>query len=171
MGHFIKLISAVLICILFGVPAFGGDSAENGSQADFILVEKSDRLLTLFTNDKILKTYKVALGRNPEGPKLIEGDMRTPEGFYIIDSRNPDSSYHLSLHISYPNEIDRQLAGIAGVEPGGGIVIHGTGEKYAWMGKYHTVHDWTEGCIAVTNKEIEEIWELVPDGTLIEIRP
>ncbi|HDH11808.1 MAG TPA: hypothetical protein ENG83_06385 [Nitrospirae bacterium] len=136
-----------------------------------MLLEKSSKRLTLFSDEKVLKSYRVALGRNPEGPKLVKGDKRTPEGRYIIDSRNPDSKYHLSLHISYPNEIDREIAGIAGVSSGGNIMIHGIGDEYAWMGKFHAVLNWTDGCIAVTNEEIEEIWRLVPDGTAIEIRP
>ncbi|GBD96221.1 L,D-transpeptidase catalytic domain [bacterium BMS3Abin06] len=140
-------------------------------QADYMLLEKSSKRLTLFSDEKVLKSYRVALGRNPEGPKLVKGDKRTPEGRYIIDSRNPDSKYHLSLHISYPNEIDREIAGIAGVSSGGNIMIHGIGDEYAWMGKFHAVLNWTDGCIAVTNEEIEEIWRLVPDGTAIEIRP
>ena len=143
----------------------------NGLQADYLLVEKSSKRLTLFSHDIPIKTYDIALGRNPKGPKLLEGDMRTPEGRYIIDARNPDSKYHLALHISYPNEIDRQITTLAGVPPGGSIMIHGTGETYAWMGKFHDVIDWTDGCIAVTNDEIEEIWQLVPDGTTIDIRP
>jgi murein L,D-transpeptidase YafK len=143
----------------------------SGIQADYILVEKSLKRLTLFSDETMIKTYDVALGRNPKGPKLVEGDRRTPEGRYIIDSRNPDSNYHLSLHISYPNEADLQIAEIAGVSPGGNIMIHGTGDEYAWMGTFHDVIDWTDGCIAVTNDEIEEIWQLVPDGTVIDIRP
>ena len=140
-------------------------------RVDYVLVEKAQKRLTLFSEDMLIKTYEVALGRNPEGPKLTEGDKRTPEGRYIIDARNADSKYHLALHISYPNEIDREITRIAGVQPGGNIMIHGTGEELAWMGKFHDVVDWTDGCIAVTNEEIEEIWKLVPDGTIIEILP
>ncbi len=142
-----------------------------GVQADYILVEKSERRLTLFANDRTIKTYKIALSPVPEGPKLIQGDHRTPEGSYVIDARNPDSKFHLSLHISYPNEIDQEIAQMAGVVSGGSIMIHGAGEQYEWMGKFHTSLDWTDGCIAVTNEEIEEIWQLVPDGTPIKIRP
>jgi murein L,D-transpeptidase YafK len=140
-------------------------------KADFILVEKAERRLTLFAKDKKIRTYKIALGRKPEGPKLEEGDQRTPEGSYIIDARNPDSKFHLSLHISYPNEIDNELAFMAGLISGGSIMIHGAGEEYEWMGKFHSLRDWTDGCIAVTNDEIEEIWNLVPIGTLIKIMP
>jgi len=167
------LITSLVLLSVFSMnnPARGASLKTSGIQADYVLVEKSLKHLTLFQNDRLIKKYNVALGRNPKGPKLIEGDQRTPEGRYVIDSRNPDSKYHLSLHISYPNEIDLQITDIAGVSPGGDIMIHGTGEEYAWMGSFHDVIDWTDGCIAVTNEEIEEIWHLVPDGTLIEILP
>jgi len=168
----VRLLLIILLSV-FSVngPAYANSLNSSGMQADYILVEKSLKHLTLFNDDRPIKTYNVALGRNPKGPKLTEGDLRTPEGRYIVDSRNPDSKYHLSLHISYPNEIDLQITGIAGVSPGGDIMIHGTGEEYAWMGTFHDVIDWTDGCIAVTNEEIEEIWKLVPDGTPIEILP
>ncbi|HBH60334.1 MAG TPA: hypothetical protein DDX85_01050 [Nitrospiraceae bacterium] len=165
-------VSLIIICVfIIQTPVYGESLISHGIEADYILVEKSLKRLTLFHKKSPIKRYSVALGRNPQGPKLTQGDLRTPEGRYIIDSRNPDSNYHLSLHISYPNEIDLLITGIAGVSPGGSIMIHGTGDEYAWMGDYHDVVDWTDGCIAVTNEEIEEIWELVPDGTRIEILP
>jgi murein L,D-transpeptidase YafK len=166
------LVIAIPIVFFFSnITTYADDLSLSGVQADYILVEKSRKRLTLFANNKKIKSYRIALGRNPKGPKLIKGDKRTPEGLYIIDSRNPDSKYYLSLHISYPNEIDREIAALAGVSPGGNITIHGTGDKYAWMGKFHAVLNWTDGCIAVTNEEIEEIWRLVPDGTKIRIVP
>jgi len=168
---FLKASIILLSVFSMNNPVSGESLILSGIQADYILVEKSLKHLTLFNNERPIKTYDVALGRNPKGPKLMEGDLRTPEGRYIIDSRNPDSKYHLALHISYPNDIDLQITGIAGVSPGGNIMIHGTGEEYAWMGSFHDVVDWTDGCIAVTNEEIEEIWQLVPDGTRIEILP
>jgi murein L,D-transpeptidase YafK len=167
------LLFFITALIFFSLPANAqsDNTPESELQADYLLVEKSFKRLTLYSNDIPIKTYDIALGRNPKGPKLLEGDMRTPEGRYIIDARNPDSKYHLSLHISYPNEIDQQITTLARVAPGGSIMIHGTGDAYAWMGKFHDVIDWTDGCIAVTNEEIEEIWQLVPDGTPIDIRP
>jgi len=139
--------------------------------ADYILVSKAAKELTLYAGVKRIKTYKVALGRDPVGHKVRQGDRKTPEGIYFIDARNENSKYHLALHISYPDAIDDYKARNLGSSPGGGIMIHGTGDEYEWMGKLHASINWTDGCIAVTNKEIEEIWELVPDGTLIEIRP
>lgn len=161
----------ILLVLLMNPALKGEDLLLSRIQADYILVEKSLKRLILFAGDKEIKSYRIALGRNPKGPKLKEGDQRTPEGRYIIDSRNVDSRFHLALHISYPNEIDREITDLAGVSPGGNIMVHGTGDEYAWMGKFHTLLNWTEGCIAVTNYEIEEIWRLVPDGTVIEIRP
>ncbi len=140
-------------------------------KADSILVEKSARKLSLFVNDNLIKIYKITLGKNPTGHKVEQGDQKTPEGIYTIDFRNKESKFHLSLHISYPNEIDLFFAEKLGVSPGGDIMIHGVGKEYAWMGKYHIVHNWTDGCIAVTNEEIEELWDLIPDGTTIKIVP
>jgi len=139
--------------------------------ADRILIEKSARRLTLFSNGKMLKTYQIALGGDPDGPKERQGDNKTPEGNYVIDSRNKNSLYHLSLHISYPNEKDKKRAKQLGVSPGGDIMIHGIKNGFSWAGDYHAGVDWTKGCIAVTDEEIEEIDRLVPIGTSVEIRP
>jgi murein L,D-transpeptidase YafK len=144
---------------------------EAGTQADYILVKKAAKELTLYSGVTVIKTYKVALGKDPVGHKIRQGDRKTPEGMYFIDARNENSKYHLALHISYPDAIDDYKARNLGSTPGGGIMIHGTGEEYEWMGKLHASINWTDGCIAVTNEEIEEIWNLVPDGTLIEIAP
>lgn len=139
--------------------------------ADKILIEKKARRLTLLSKGRVLKTYKIALGSNPIGPKEMQGDNKTPEGIYVIDSRNRDSRYHISLHISYPNEKDKKRAKELGVSPGGDIMIHGIKNDFSWVGDFHSESDWTNGCIAVTNEEIEEIDRLVPDGTIVEIRP
>jgi len=139
--------------------------------ADKILIEKKERRLTLISKGKVLKTYKIALGGNPDGPKERQGDNKTPEGTYIIDARNRDSRYHLSLHISYPNEKDKKRAKELGVSPGGDIMIHGIKNGFSWVGDMHTEVDWTKGCIAVTDEEIEEIERLAPNGTIVEIRP
>jgi len=171
LKHCLTIISIISLVLLLHDRVHCENTLSPDVQADYILVEKSLKLLTLLSNDRPIKIYNVALGRNPDGPKLMEGDKRTPEGRYIIDARNPDSKYHMSLHISYPNEVDREITSLAGVSPGGNIMIHGTGDEYDWMGKFHKVVDWTDGCIAVTNDEIEEIWEFVADGTVIEIRP
>jgi len=139
--------------------------------ADRILIEKKGRLLTLLSKGKVIKTYRIALGGNPTGPKERQGDNKTPEGIYVIDSRNKNSLYHLSLHISYPNEKDKKRAKQLGAPPGGDIMIHGIKNGLSWVGDLHSEIDWTKGCIAVTDEEIEEIDRLVPNGTIVEIRP
>jgi tetratricopeptide (TPR) repeat protein len=139
--------------------------------ADKVLIEKKARRLTLISQGRVLKTYKIALGGNPNGPKERQGDNKTPEGSYIIDGRNKDSGYHLSLHISYPNEKDKKRARELGVSPGGDIMIHGIKNGFSWVGDSHAEVDWTKGCIAVTDEEIEEIDKLAPHGTVVEIRP
>jgi tetratricopeptide (TPR) repeat protein len=139
--------------------------------ASKILIEKTERRLTLFSKDKVLKSYKIALGGNPNGPKEKKGDNKTPEGTYMIDSRNGDSRYHLSLRISYPNEKDKKRAKELGVSPGGNIMIHGLKNGFSRIGDLHTELDWTNGCIAVTDEEIEEIARLAPNGTIVEIKP
>lgn len=143
----------------------------DGGKADRIVIDKSERLLTLMRNDEPLRHYTVALGGAPKGAKRFEGDQRTPEGLYRIDQRNANSNFHLALRISYPNEADRVRALEAGLDPGGQIMIHGLKNGQGWLGERHRGGDWTDGCIAVTNAEIEEIWSLVDLGTPVEIRP
>ena len=113
----------------------------------------------------------MALGRSPAGHKQEEGDQRTPEGLYVIDFHKADSDFHRALHISYPNADDIAQARRRGIPPGGDIMIHGLPNGMAWIGRAHLAQDWTAGCIAVTDAEIDEIWQLIPDGTPIEIRP
>lgn len=137
--------------------------------ADFVLVDKSDRRLELWRGGEIIRSYRVALGGNPEGPKRAEGDQRTPEGDYVIDYRNPNSRYHLSLHINYPSAADLLESAQLGVPPGGDIFIHGL--PNGWPAAVAPKVDWTLGCIALDNAEIAEIWSLVPDGTPIRILP
>lgn len=140
-------------------------------RVDRMIVNKARRELLLLYGQSVLRTYRIALGRNPVGPKEEEGDGKTPEGRYSIDRRNPKSSYHLSLHISYPGDTDRERACQRGVDPGGDIMIHGLRNGEGHIGKAHLETDWTRGCIAVTDEEMDEIWDLVEDGTPIEINP
>jgi murein L,D-transpeptidase YafK len=146
-------------------------SEGHASKADWVIVVKSQRTLTLLSHGSILHTYKVALGGSPVGAKEQQGDHKTPEGRYVLDHRNAKSRFYKSIHVSYPNEQDKQSASQHGVSPGGDIMIHGLPNGFGWLGATHRTRDWTDGCIAVTNAEMDEIWELVPDGTPIEIRP
>src|SRR5262245_40768185 len=142
-----------------------------GTRADSVLVLKNERKLILLRNNQTIKEYTVALGGEPQGKKTREGDEKTPEGRYQLDYRNPKSQAHLSLHISYPDQNDLADARLKGVRPGGAIMIHGLPNGYGYLGRLHRMVDWTNGCIGVTNQEIEEIWRSVSDGTPIEIRP
>lgn len=136
-----------------------------------IIVKKGERTLSLYRDDEEIKSYKIALGFNPTGHKQQEGDGRTPEGLYAIDLHNPNSRYHLSLRISYPNAQDKVAAAAQGASPGGDIFIHGQPDGFVWSGAAQALFDWTAGCIAVNNQEIEEIYAAAGLGTPIEIRP
>ncbi len=138
---------------------------------DMVRVFKRQRRLELLSEGELISQYAIALGGQPEGHKQQQGDERTPEGFYVIDWRLEESAFHRALHISYPNSEDVRRARERGVDPGGAIMIHGLPNNLAIIGSVHTVVDWTDGCIAVTNAEIEEIWRLVRDGVPIEILP
>jgi murein L,D-transpeptidase YafK len=138
---------------------------------DKVLVNKKDHKLLLMNADVIVKSYSVALARGGLGPKQRQGDHKTPEGIYVIDSRNQASRFHRALHISYPSEADKERARKLGLDPGGDIMIHGIQNGLGWLKTSQRLVDWIDGCIAVTDEEIEEIWRLVPTETPIEIRP
>lgn len=149
----------------------GGAPLAAGAVADRVVVDKSERTLTLLRRGAVLKTYRVSLGGDPAGPKRRKGDERTPEGVYRLDYRKADSSAHRALHISYPGAADVARARVAGEDPGGVVMVHGMVNGLGWIGRLHRVVDWTDGCVAVTNREMDEIWRAVPTGTPIEIRP
>lgn len=170
-----KRAACLLVVVLAGCstpyppPLATGPAQPFEVEADFVLVDKSDRTLTLFTHGMPLKTYAgLQLGGAPVGPKHFEGDEHTPEGLYTIDTRNPRSAYHLSLRISYPSAADAAYAAAHGRSAGGDIFIHGQPNDLL---SGREAGDWTDGCIALANREIEELWRLVPDGTPIQIRP
>jgi murein L,D-transpeptidase YafK len=154
-----------------GISLIAATAAVADVQADRVLIQKSARQLTLMRDGRTLRSYHVSLGSSPKGAKEREGDGRTPEGLYTIDSRNAYSKYHMALHVSYPNAADRLRARRLRVSFGGEIMIHGTPNRWRWLGFAFRHIDWTAGCIAVSDAEIEEIWKLVPDGTVVEIRP
>ena len=141
------------------------------AKADRVVVVKKDRTLTLLSHGNVIKTYKVALGADPVGPKVRQGDHKTPEGVYLLDHRNLHSRFYKAIHISYPDAQSRARANALGVSPGGDVYVHGLPNGYGWVGASHRLKDWTDGCIAVTDEEMDEIWQAVPDGTLIEIKP
>lgn len=140
-------------------------------RVDSILILKGEHVLELISDGKVVRTYKVALGRGGLAPKEREGDERTPEGHYVIDARNSASRFYKALHISYPDANDRERAAKAGVSPGGAIMIHGLPNGLGWLGPAQRLYDWTSGCVAVTDSQMDEIWKAVPVGTPVEIRP
>jgi murein L,D-transpeptidase YafK len=164
------VVVAISVLLLWYAHAPRGRALPEGGIADRIVVQKELRKLTLMANGRELKTYLVCLGENPEGHKQQEGDERTPEGVYIIDHHNDQSQFHLSLHISYPDENDRARAAAMGVSAGSNIMIHGLPNGLGWLGNLYQLNDWTDGCLAVTDSEIEEIYRAVPNSTPIEIR-
>lgn len=146
-------------------------SSSSPTHIDYILVEKSKHLMSVFYQNQLMKTYRIALGFSPLGHKMQEGDGKTPEGSYQIVSKNPASKFHLSLKLSYPSLKDVKNAHQHGVKPGSNIMIHGLSVPYQNKGKAHTMKDWTLGCIALTNEEIEEIYHYASIGTTVEIIP
>ncbi len=171
MRLYVRCLLAALFLILAPLAIANASPTLSGKAVDKVLVLKSERKLQLLHRGEVLRSYRVSLGKQPRGPKYREGDNRTPEGFYWIDWRKTSDNYNLSMHISYPNARDRAAATAKGLAPGGMIMVHGTpvdAEYPEWY--FHTL-DWTNGCIAMKNSDMQEIWELVRDGTLIEIRP
>jgi murein L,D-transpeptidase YafK len=162
--HFIRVLT--ILVVAFGLAGCGSKFKRYyGPQVTQVQVHKSDRKMYLFHHDRVLKSYDIALGFAPEGHKQFEGDGKTPEGMYFISHKNPDSQFHLSLGISYPNEADIAFAEAQGKSPGGDIFIHG-GPNTRITGR-----DWTWGCIALTDKEMERVYSMVKPGTPIFILP
>lgn len=165
-------LSLFLIILLISIIVFSqANSLKNAptsvlSKVDRVLIKKKERLLVLMRQDKKIKQYKISLGFDPVGPKTKKGDGKTPEGLYRITTKNAHSQFHRSLGISYPNSDDLKR-GCTGSD----IMIHGLKDGFSWLGAFHTFKDWTRGCIAVTNEEIEEIWQHISVNTLVEILP
>jgi murein L,D-transpeptidase YafK len=157
----------MILLLLFGMLA----ADDSVAKADQVIVIKGQRTLTLLSRGKTLRTYKVALGGSPVGAKEQQGDHKTPEGHYILDRRNANSRFYKSIHVSYPSKQDDERAARRGVSPGGDIMVHGLPNGFGWLDATHRAMDWTDGCIALTNAEMDEIWNLVAIGTPIEIRP
>ncbi len=168
-----RLLSSALLCLLLFtlVPLPVAANEDDASSVDRVLVLKSERELHLIRGDRRVASYRISLGPEPEGHKLFAGDSRTPEGRYRLDWRNPDSDYYRSIHISYPNREDREKARAWGLDPGGNIMIHGLPNDAGDLAFAFEGLDWTDGCIAVNNRAMDEIWQRVTIGTPIEIRP
>jgi len=165
MRALIALLAFILATVVIAAPTSALP------RPDLIVVEKAKRKMTFYAGKKVVKTYRIVLGGNPVGDKEQEGDSKTPEGRYTIDYKNPNSSFHRSLHISYPDKRDIAAARKRGVSPGGAIMIHGSPEYLGLLYATGVYPDWTAGCIAVSNTEIEEIFKLVRIGTPILIKP
>ena len=160
---------SLLLAVLAGAPTLA-QQARAGEKADLVVVDKSERTLWVYQDGKAIRTYRgLQFGDAPRGHKRFQGDEKTPEGRYTLDYANPQSSYYLSLHVSYPNAQDRAYARARGRSPGGDIFLHGQPNGMPFDERVEG--DWTDGCIALSNREIAEIWSLVPDGTPIHIRP
>jgi len=162
------LIISLALAALFPDVVLG--NSQNDYGADKVLVIKSEKLLILLKNGEILKSYKIALGKN-RGPKIRQGDNRTPEGRYIIDRHYISSKFYKSLHLSYPNHSDITRAQKSGYHPGNNVEIHGLPKEFEDLGTFQSKLNWTKGCIAVSNSEMDEIWELVANGTPVVIIP
>ncbi len=162
----------LLVCGLFGLLCLPQSAQASWVQkADRVVVKKSERQLVLYQGDAPLRTYSICLGKNPVGHKRVAGDCRTPEGRYVLDWRNPQSRFFKSIHISYPNDEDKRRAQRLGRSPGGNIMIHGLPNKYRTAPELFEGIDWTDGCIAVSNDDMREIWQLIADKSVIEIYP
>ncbi len=167
-AHPVSCLIAALVLVPCAMPAA---IASDFPVADKILVEKAKRQLHLLSNGVAFRTFKIALGFAPDGDKEQEGDQKTPEGYYTLDGRNPDSDYFLSIHISYPNSADRVEATKKGMQPGGQIMIHGQPNQPTYSPAYYAREDWTNGCIAVSNSDMIDIWLMTPNSVPIEILP
>jgi len=165
----IRVLTGLLVGLLCGLGT--SQTVPTPMHADRVVVLKKEHTLQLLNQGKVIKTYKVALGGDPVGPKARQGDHKTPEGVYVLDSRNPHSQFYNSIHISSPNASDRAAARHQRISPGGDVFVHGLPNGYRHVGAAHRLKDWTDGCIAVTDEEMDEIWRAVADGTPIEIRP
>lgn len=160
-------VALFVILVIAGWPA----KANDFPVADMVVVEKAKRRLHLLKDGEILRTFRIALGMAPVGDKEEEGDFRTPEGRYMLDARNPNSEFFLSVHVSYPSLDDVREARARGVDPGGAIMIHGQPNLPTRSETYYRTQDWTNGCIAVSNSDMIDIWLMTTNATPIEIRP
>jgi len=166
-GMATRFVAVIALLALTCLPSRAFDQP----RIDLVRVVKSERILELRSGGTVVRRYGIALGGNPVGHKLRAGDERTPEGRYVLDWRNPDSGYYRSIHLTYPNAVDRAAAAVAGFDPGGMIMIHGQPNGYGWWSWLLQRFDWTNGCIAGTDEDMAELWAMLRNGTPIEIIP
>lgn len=172
MSFFRFAIMTILFAFTCAPQESQASSGYNLPLADVVVVKKSERKMYLMKDGEAFKEYQIALGENPVGHKQKEGDEKTPEGVYLLDWRNDNSQFYRSIHVSYPNSKDKQRAKAKGQDPGGMIMIHGMPNRFGWAGwVLRGKGDWTNGCIGVSNLDMDEIWKAVQDGTPIEIHP
>ncbi len=165
------LAIGIVVAAVTGIAFLSGGHPSQQQRASKVLVLKTEhKLLLLDEGNNVMRTYSIAIGRGGVEPKQRQGDHKSPEGLYVIDGHKRDSRFHRALHVSYPNDADRERARTLGAGAGGDIMIHGIQNGLGWLGPLHRALDWTDGCIAVTDAEIEEIYSAVPDGTPVEIR-
>ena len=166
-----SILSAVIAAVAMAAATADSAIKTGSGLADYVLVKKSERKLFLFREGRVLKSFDISLGLNPEGAKQMEGDFRTPEGVYHLEAKNPNSDFFLSIKISYPSEGDRREARRRGKDPGGQIMIHGHPNEPKYPLSHYRERDWTDGCIAVSNSDMVDIWLMIQQDTPIEIRP
>jgi len=172
--HIKTIVATLLLATLDGIGMFTITYMKKEAvpqKANKVQIIKSQRKLCLLASGKVIHTFRISMGPNPKGHKMFEGDGRTPEGVYTLDWRNEKSKFHKSIHISYPNDSDKQYAETHAKKPGGQIMVHGLPNGKSWLGYLHLLKNWTQGCIAVTNSEMDIIWQKVDDGIPIEILP
>ncbi|WP_083698054.1 murein L,D-transpeptidase family protein [Shewanella sp. UCD-KL21] len=163
--------SLIFIVILQSSTVLASVDKLTQAKVDLVVVNKSEAKMSIYQQGKVLKTYQIAMGDAPQGHKFKEGDQRTPQGRYVLDYKKSDSAFYKSIHISYPNEEDKLRANALGVSPGGMIMIHGQNPNSELTPEQAQQYNWTNGCIAVTNKEMDELWRVIEEGTPIEIWP
>ena len=161
----------IIASLYFSTSAFASNNQVTHTKVDLVVVNKSQSRLSVMRDGKVIKSYLIAMGDAPQGHKLKEGDQRTPQGRYTLDYKKADSAFYRSIHISYPNEEDKLRANALGIRPGGMIMIHGENPKSTMTPEEAQKYNWTNGCIAVTNKEMDELWQMIDAGTPIEIWP
>jgi murein L,D-transpeptidase YafK len=164
----VTILPALLLAA--AVTANAGAPSAAPAVIDHIVVDKAEHRMTLMRGSKVVRIYQVALGKGGLAPKAAEGDNRVPEGIYRVTERKADSQFHRALRVGYPTPQQASAARARGIDPGSNIMIHGLPNGFGWIGSWHRLRDWTAGCVAVTDAEIDQIWKLVPVGTIVEIR-